>query len=244
MIRVLHPVPVPAPERLFVRGERFHHLAHVLRVRTGTEVEVFDGAGRSYSAKVAAISDGAVELILGEARDARPQRRITVVQALPKGDKLEWIIEKAVELGAAAILPVSTARAVVRLDAERAWKRLARWRKIAEEAARQCGRSELPEVLAPVELDQLTEAIGPGTAVLVLDEEERARTLSDAVRAIDPDAPIAVVIGPEGGLERSEVARLVSAGGVPVTLGGLVLRTETAALAALAVVRHLDGHLG
>jgi 16S rRNA (uracil1498-N3)-methyltransferase len=202
MIRVLVPVPSPPPERLRVSGERFHHLAHVLRVRPGEVVEVFDGSGRSFSASVASVQEDSVELVLGESREARPQRRIAVIQAMPKGEKLEWIIEKATELGAAAIVPVSTARSVVRLDGDRATKRLARWRRVAEEAARQCGRADVPEVLAPRPLASVFDVLPPETRVLVLDEGERTRRLSEAARQVPGDTPIAVLAGPEGGFER------------------------------------------
>jgi 16S rRNA (uracil1498-N3)-methyltransferase len=244
MIRVLVDVPSPPPERLRVRGERYHHLARVLRVRPGQSVEIFDGAGRAFAASVAAVDEDSVELVLGQPRHELPQRRITVVQGLPKAEKLEWIIEKATELGAAAILPVSTARAVARLEADRAGRRIARWRRIAEEAARQCGRADVPEIREPRALASLFEAIGADTRVLVLDEAERERRLSQAVRVEPRLAPLALVVGPEGGLERAEVAALISGGAVPVTLGHNVVRTETAALAALAVIRHLDGQLG
>ena len=129
MIRVLVELPSPRPERIRVQGERYHYLARVLRLRPGQSLEVFDGAGRAFAATVAAIDEESVELVLGEACSAQPQRRITVIQALPKAEKMEWIIEKATELGAAAILPISTARAVARLEAERAAKRIARWRR-------------------------------------------------------------------------------------------------------------------
>jgi 16S rRNA (uracil1498-N3)-methyltransferase len=244
MIRVLVPVPSPPPERLRVRGERFHHLVHVLRIKPGETVEAFDGSGRAFSARVVSVDEDSVELVLGESREERPQRRIAIVQGLPKGEKLEWIIEKATELGAAEILPVSTARAVVRLEGDRAAKRLARWRRIAEEAARQCGRADVPEVLPPRPLASVFEVLPRDARVLILDEAERTRRLSQAAREAPHDAPLAVVAGPEGGLERGEVAALAARGAIPVSLGQNVVRTETAALAALSVLRHLDGHLG
>ncbi len=252
MIRVLLDVATgeggSAPERVRVeRSERHHYLVHVLRVREGQALEVFDGRGNAWPARVESATDEAVELSLGpslQEREGRAcARRITVVQGLPKGDKLEWVIEKAVELGASAILPVECARSVVKLDAQRAAKRVERWRKIAEEAARQCGRSDVPQVHEVVRLSRLTEALEAGTRVLVLDEEEQARRLSEALPA-DSSEAVAFVVGPEGGLTRDEVSRLISEGGVPVSLGPLILRTETAALAALSVVRHRDGLLG
>jgi 16S rRNA (uracil1498-N3)-methyltransferase len=242
MIRVLLPVPDPAPPRLWVTDEPHHYLAHVLRVREGDAVEVFDGKGRAFPATVASIAQEHLELTLGEPRHEAPQRRVTVVQGLPRGEKLEWVVEKAVELGAAAVLPVETARAVVKLDPARAARRRERWQKIASEAARQCGRSDVPVVLPVSPLAQVRGSLEPGCTLLVLDEEERATRLVDALPP--PPAPVALVVGPEGGLTREEVVFLVSEGGVPVSLGSLILRTETAALAALCVVRHRDGQLG
>ena len=239
MIRVLLPVPDPAPSLFRVEGERHHYLRRVLRVDEGDEVEVFDGQGRAFSARVAKLEETALELVLGHERREAPVRRVTVVQGLPKGEKLEWVIEKAVELGASAIVPAEAERSVVRLDAARAVRRHERWQKIANEAARQCGRSDVPTVLPLMPMARVREALEPGCVLLVLDEEERARPLS---QALPPSpTPVALVVGPEGGLTREEVAELVSEGGVPVTLGGLILRTETAALAALSALAALWG---
>ncbi len=242
MIRVLLPVPEPAPDRLRVEGAPHHYLRRVLRVDAGDEVEVFDGHGRAFTSRVEKVEELALELLLGPERREVPSRRVTVVQGLPRGEKLEWVIEKAVELGACAIVPAEAERSVVKLDAARAARRQARWQKIADEAARQCGRSDVPQVLPLMPLPRVREALEPGCTLLILDEEEKGRSLSDALPP--SPAPVALVVGPEGGLTREEVAELVSEGGVPVSLGGLILRTETAALAALAVVRHRDGLLG
>jgi 16S rRNA (uracil1498-N3)-methyltransferase len=245
VIRALVEIPTPAPERLTVSGERFHHLARVLRVEPGDPVEVFDGRGRAFAAKVEHVGEDSLELALGAERsDSGAARSITIVQGLPKGDKLEWIVEKATELGATAVAPVETTRAVVKLDAARGEKKRERWQRIAEEAARQCRRADVPEVLSPKPLLEAIGELPPGTRVLVLDEEERAVRLGEALDAIDATTPIALVIGPEGGLARDEVDALVRRGAVAVTLGRNVLRTETAALAALSVMRYRDRLLG
>ncbi len=244
MIRALLEVPTPAPERLTVRGERFHHLAHVLRIAAGDAVEVFDGRGRAFDAKVEHVGEFELELALGVERSESGGRAITIVQGLPKGDKMEWIVEKATELGATTIVPVETARAVVKLDAARGEKKRERWQRIAEEAARQCRRSDVPVVSAPARLEEAVAALDEATRVLVLDEEERAVRLGEVLTAIGPDVPLALVVGPEGGLAREEVEALLGEGAVPVSLGKNILRTETAALAALSVVLHRDGRLG
>lgn len=241
MIRLLVPIPDPAPASLEIRGERHHYLTRVLRLEPGDALQVFDGEGRAFAAKVTAIEADLATVALGEPVEASRAPRIAIVQGLPKGDKLEWIIQKGTELGAWAFAPATTERAVVKLDPKRAADRQQRWQKIAEEAARQCGRSDVPQV-QPVR--PLLDAVAafPDAQVLVLDEEERALRLSEAVRR--EEGPRVLVIGPEGGLSREEVAALVARGALPVTLGQRVLRTETASLAALSVLAHLAGDLG
>ncbi|MCU0697284.1 MAG: 16S rRNA (uracil(1498)-N(3))-methyltransferase [Myxococcaceae bacterium] len=238
MKRVL--VPSAAPGRVRLTAARFHHLAVVQRVSVGEALEVFDGAGQVFPATVEQLGADFVELGLLEPRRLPAPRRVVVVQGLPKADKLELVLQKGTELGAAAFLPAQARRSVVRLDGK-VEQKLERWRRIVEEAARQCGRADVPEVLPPCPLEAVTLA---NTTVLVLDEAERSLPLSLALDAVAPDAPVALVVGPEGGLDRAEVDALTARGARAVTLGPLVLRTETAALAALAVIRHLDGQLG
>lgn len=244
----LHRLYVPLPElptsEVTLAGERRHYLVHVLRLGEGDALEVFDGTGRAFDARVVALEADAVRLALGPARTAPPRRALHVLQGLPKGDKLEWVLQKGTELGAAAFHPVDTARSVVKLEPKRATERTERWRKIVEEAARQCRRNDVPQVHPPRPLLEAARALGEGTVLLVLDEEETAVPLGEAFRAAGPGTPVALVVGPEGGLAREEVAALLALGARAVTLGARILRTETAALAALAVMEHLDGELG
>jgi 16S rRNA (uracil1498-N3)-methyltransferase len=244
VVRLFVPVPEPAPAEVVLTGERRHYLLHVLRLAEGAELEVFDGRGQSFQARVARMDAQAVRLALGPARSAPPRRSVSVLQGLPKGDKLEWVLQKGTELGAAAFYPVATVRSVVKLEPRRAQERTARWAKIAEEAARQCRRNDVPVVHAPQPLLEAARALAPGTALLVLDEEENAVPLGEAFRACAPQAPVALVVGPEGGLAREEVAALVALGARGVSLGSRILRTETAALAALAIMAYVDGELG
>jgi 16S rRNA (uracil1498-N3)-methyltransferase len=238
MKRVLLPGAVTG--RVSLKGPRVHHLAVVQRVTTGERLEVFDGDGQVFDATVVSASEKAMTLELGEPRRVPAPRRVVVVQGLPKADKLELVLQKGTELGALGFLPAEARRSVARLDGK-VDQKLARWRRIVEEAARQCGRADVPEVMTPMALEDV-ELVGAAT--LVLDEAERAVPLSVALSGLAADTPIALIVGPEGGLDRHEVDTLVARGAVAVTLGPLILRTETAALAALAVIRHLDGHLG
>ncbi len=239
MFRVRLDVPSPAPGHLRVDGPALHHL-RVARVVPGEAVEVFDGRGRAWAAWLETVdADGAV-LRLGEERREAAGRPVVLIQGLPKGDRLDWVLQKATELGVSEVWPVVTARSVARPRPEALATRHARWQRIVEEAARQSGRTEVPEVALLRPLAEAVRALPAGMRLLVLDEEERSERLGGAAGA----GAVALVVGPEGGLAREEVEALRAAGGMPVSLGPLVLRTETAGLAALAVLRHLDGVLG
>ncbi len=240
MIRLL--VPGAQEGEVTVNGPRLHYLRQVLRVRAGDELEVFDGEGNAFDAKVVSLGELGGVLTLGAAREAPRPRSITIVQGLPKAETLELVLQKGTELGASAFAPAACARSIVKLDGKEEAK-LARWQRIVEEAARQCGRASVPQVFAPRPLAAAVSSLPGEPAVLVLDEEERSLPLSTAVASLGSRS-LALVIGPEGGLTREEVSALVAKGAIAITLGRLVLRTETAALAALAVLRHLDGELG
>lgn len=236
-------VPDAAEGELRIDGERLHYLTRVLRLSAGDALEVFDGRGRSFEAKVSEVTESAATLSLGAPRATAASRRIAVIQGLPKGDKLELVLQKCTELGATDFVPAMMKRSVVKLDAAGAAKKQQRWQKIADEAARQCGRSDVPRVFAPLPLEEAMAEL-KGFKLLILDEEERTRPLALACTSLKLGEPVAVLIGPEGGLDRSEVEALRQLGGETVTMGRRVLRTETAALVALAILQLLDGELG
>jgi len=231
----------PAPARVRVEGPAFRHLK-VARVAPREAVEVFDGRGKAWAATVESVGNDHAVLALGARRSEDAGRRILLLQGLPKGEKLDWVLQKTTELGVAAVWPLALARSVVKLQPEVARKRHVRWQRIAEEASRQSGRADVPEIGPLRTLDAALAALPPGMQLLVLDEEERARRLSDA--AVGDGRPLALIIGPEGGLERAEVEQIRRAGGEAVTIGSRVLRTETVGLVALAVLQHRDGLLG
>lgn len=235
MKRLLLPSAAPGAARL--EGPRFHHLVRVLRVQAGERLELFDGKGTAFPATVDRLDADAAQLTVGAGVPQPSAPPITIVQALPKADKLEWVLQKGTELGASRFVLAFSERCVVK-PSGREGAKVQRWQTIADEAARQCGRADVPEVTAPVALTDAVRALPEGTRVLVLDEEETETSLSSA--AAEP-GPLALVVGPEGGLSRAEVKALRA---TSVTLGRRVLRTETAALAALAVLLHLRGELG
>src|SRR5262249_45202211 len=188
MARLFHPVDDPPPPKVRLEGAGFHHLVHVLRLKAGDAVEIFDGRGRSFSGRVGSVKRGSAEILLGPpATASQPGRYVMLVQSLPKADKMEWIIQKATELGASAFAPVHSARSVVRLRGARLEQRLQRWRTIAQQAARQCGRSDVPEILPAEPIATRVEALSPIVRCFLLDEYEPAVSLKQAFSAAKTD---------------------------------------------------------
>jgi 16S rRNA (uracil1498-N3)-methyltransferase len=236
---ILRRVHLP-PERIdgargFLGPEARRYLADVLRLAAGDRVEVFDGRGGRYDAVIEA---GFESVRLGpRAEAARATVELSLVVALAKGEKMDLVVQKATELGAARILPFAAERSVVRLEREKGEERAARWRRIAEEAARQCGRADVPEVRAPADLAAALAALAPGTRLAVFHP-------GGAPLARLPAADcIAAVVGPEGGLTDAEVAACEAAGALRTSLGPRVLRAETAAIVALALLQASHGDL-
>lgn len=225
--------------------EESRHLLRVLRSRPGDPVTVFDGCGRRAPARLVAAGRGGLarlrlDLAAAETQPPPPVR-IILAQALPKHNLMDGIVQKAVELGAAAVLPLLTERVVAAGDAARQAAKTARWRKIAREAARQCGVDWIPEVRTPAALPALSAeirachrcfigALTPGAAPF--------RQAAAAARPAPPGAALMIVIGPEGDLAPSEIEQLQSAGGIPVSFGAAVLRVETAALYGLSLMHY------
>jgi 16S rRNA (uracil1498-N3)-methyltransferase len=226
-------VPRLVPGGLLVAGADHHYLAHVLRVRPGDEVVVFDGRGGSARARVDAVTADAVSLAVGDIeRTPAPRVDLALLVALLKGEKMDLVVQKATELGAARIVPLRAERSVVKLEPSRAGARIARWQKIANEAARQCGRADAPAIAAPA---APAEAFAAASGFRVAFHERAVTPL----RRVLPEAPperVAIAIGPEGGFTDAEIDSAAAAGFAVCGLGPRVLRAETAAIAALAAV--------
>jgi len=232
--------PQQIGELVRLEPSQSRHLETVLRLSPGAELEIFDGRGSSWPARI----ESAGVLRLGARKSPEPGAAdVWLAQALAKGEKLDLVVQKATELGATRILPLAVERSVVRLDEQRAERRAARLRRIAQEAARQSGRSDVPAVDAPRTLADLAGLLRdePGRRGLLLDPDEREVRLSQAARGA---SRLLIAVGPEGGFTATERAQAAQAGFAPVGLGRRVLRTETAGLAALAIVQHLAGDLG
>ncbi|HEX9584030.1 MAG TPA: 16S rRNA (uracil(1498)-N(3))-methyltransferase [Gammaproteobacteria bacterium] len=225
-------------ETISVAGEPARYLGKVLRLEAGARIVLFNGNGGEYEATIIRMQSGRAEISLGEfAEPARESPlRITLAQGLSRGVRMDFMIQKAVELGVAAVAPIATARSVVRLDGPRLERRRLHWRGVAISACQQCGRTRLPEILPPQSLRELLES-DTGGARLVL--SPTATATIDAAKAIE--SRVTLLVGPEGGLEDAELAAAVGAGYRPTRLGPRVLRTETAALAAISALQCLEG---
>ncbi len=224
----------------FLGGDEGRHGARSLRLRPGEEVTLCDGRGTDYPSVVERVEDGGLWLQVGQPvpNPAEPAVRVTVCQCLPKGDKLDTVAQKAVELGAHALWPVESARCVVRLDPKQSAKKTARLQRIALEAAKQSGRGIVPRVREPIPLGQaLEEASQEGTILFFY--ERATCSLKQALQSVAGD--IYVFIGPEGGFAPEEAALAESLGAPVLTLGPRILRTETAPLAALAAILYEKG---
>ena len=218
------------------------HAAAVLRLKPGAALRVFDGRGREYRARLIASGRGSARAELVEPFPAPAESPLPIVLALgvSRGDRMDLAVQKSVELGVARIIPLWTVRGVVRPDPRKAGERLSRWRRIAEGACEQCGRSIVPELESPRALGEwLERRPRNGTALRLAGDRGRAFASLPA-----PEPPLTLLIGPEGGLDPREAERADRSGFVAARLGPRVLRTETAAIAAIAAAQLLWGDLG
>jgi len=215
------------------------HAARVLRLEAGDSLTLFDGRGGEYPASIESVVKDRVRVRLEAhlAVERESPLDLTLIQALQGGDKMDFTLQKAVELGVRRFLPVASRRSVVRLDGERAAKRLEHWRGVAVAACEQCGRNRVPEVLPVQPLERSLTLVDATARRLVLLPEAAVPLTS----LLPPDGPVVLLVGAEGGLAPEEAEAALAAGFTPVRLGPRVLRTETAGLAALAAIQALWG---
>ena len=232
-----------------ITGSDVNHIKNVLRIRQGEEMLVSDGTGRDYLCQAEEIAglEVTVRILETEEEVRELPSRIWLFQGLPKSDKMEFIIQKAVELGAAGIVPVSTRNTVVKLDPKKEEAKVKRWQAIAESAAKQSKRSLVPRVSGIMHLKEAFDYVeSQGFSVRLIPYEHEAgmdgtKTERDAA---GPGQDIAVFIGPEGGFDEREIELALSKGVRPISLGRRILRTETAGLALLSVLMmRLEGAL-
>jgi 16S rRNA (uracil1498-N3)-methyltransferase len=251
MARLFVPPEQLSGSRVQLDRAASKHLLKVLRLQIGAEVCVFDGRGTEIDARIVSVAGGGAELELGERHDiAVPGASITLLQALPRPDRMDLIVQKTTELGVTKLVPVLSERSLTTPPAGKQ----RRWQVIAQEAARQSGRADVPEIAAPACLAEALEALGPSPTRLVLWEEERGlpmrRALSERSSKLALElsprpgiGSVALLVGPEGGLAVTEVERARAHGFVSVSLGPRILRVETAAMVAVALTQASAGGL-
>ena len=220
-----------------LKGDDAHHLIHVLRARCGEQAELSDACGRTYLCTVESLTGGEVRFAVGGKieGDRELPASVTLYQSIVKGDKMDLIIQKAVELGTARIVPVITGRTVARPDEKSARRKQERWQKIAASAAEQCGRARIPEVAPVCPFDEaLLEAERADRFLFPYECASGMDQTRSVLTEIEAGSSVAVMIGPEGGFKLSEVEKARDAGACILTLGSRILRAETAALTALS----------
>jgi len=237
MSRFLLPPDIWNPETALT-GDEAHHLSQVLRIRSGETITVFDGLGRRAMAEVRDVSRKHVTILLGEIHHIpAPLPAITLVQAVPKGKNMDLIVQKAVELGVSSIQPLITRHTIVQPGEGKAEK----WRRVALEACKQCGQDRLPDIAEPLAFQEWIRRPLAGGLPLIASLAPGARPLRDVLREHPGTASASMLVGPEGDFSADETAAAIDAGFIPVTLGDIVLRVETAAFFCISALRYEFG---
>ena len=222
-------------------GEVAEHLGRVLRLGPGADLILFNGEGGEWQATIEVLERGRVGVRVGSHRpaDRESQLDLTLAQGISRGERMDYTLQKAVELGVSSIVPIASERSVVRLSAERGERRGEHWARVVQAASEQCGRTRVPRLLPVATMDEWLSGVVPGIKLLLIRTEDACR-LSE----LAPDPSITLLIGPEGGFAAEEASAAERAGYRALRLGPRVLRTETAAVAALCALQTLWGDLG
>lgn len=233
-------------DRAVITGPDVKHITRVLRMETGNHLTLLDGQGNAFRAEIIEILKDEIHfLIMGrEEMQSEPKLKVTLVQGLPKGDKMESIIQKCTELGIHRIIPLAAKRSIVKLEGKKVAERQERWQRVALEASKQCRRTGVPSVEKLLTWNEVFSTI-PSEALLLLPwEDEQVQPLRKVLQEVDVPREVYIFIGPEGGFESDEVTRAGEKGCHRITLGPRILRTETAGPATLAMVLYHYGEIG
>ena len=238
-------IPQLYNEEMTITGVDAKHIGKVLRMQPGDKLQIVSDDGVSALAEVAAITESTVTVHCLEklAESHEPAVKITLAQGLAKGEKMDFIIQKAVELGAYSIVPVAMEHSVVRLDGAKADKKVERWQKIAEAAAKQSKRDIIPQVQDVQTVKEMLANNDCKTKIIAYECEDRM-SLKTALREAGQMEDLLLIIGPEGGISEGELTKAREAGAVPVSLGRRILRAETAGLVAMSAIFYETGDLG
>ncbi len=231
-------------DRIYIEGQDVNHIKNVLRMKTGEQLKISDGNNKRYLCEVETMTaqEVCVRIIEEQQVNTELPSKIYLFQGLPKGDKMELIVQKAVELGVYEVIPVATKRAVVKLDEKKAAKKVERWNGIAESGAKQSGRNVIPSVTKVMSYNEaLTYAKELDVILVPYELAEGMAETKQVIEGIKKGESIGVFIGPEGGFETTEVEQAIESGAKAITLGRRILRTETAGLTTLSILMyHLE----
>ena len=228
--------------KIIIIGEDVKHIKNVLRKQTGDILEICNQeTGKTYKCEIAELKEQEIlNNIIEEIKSIEEKIKVDIYQGLPKADKMELIIQKAIELGANSITPVEMKRCVVKLDSKTEHKKIERWQKIAESAAKQSGRNTIPEIREMIKIEEIAKLKDSYDSIIVCYENEKDNYIKKELSKLknNENINIAIVIGPEGGLEEKDVEYLRENGSAIVTLGNRILRTETVALNILSIIMY------
>jgi 16S rRNA (uracil1498-N3)-methyltransferase len=238
--RVFVEEPLAVGQPCTLQGTAANHVMRVLRLREGDALTLFDGRGGEYAARVTGFRKDSVQAEVTEHRAVERESplHLTLAQGISRGERMDWVMQKATELGVTRIVPVITERTMVKLDERQSERKLQHWRGIVIAACEQSGRNRVPEVAQPASYHDVIQSFDPSTTRVLLSPTGTLRA-SELARS----ERMAMLIGPEGGLSEREQEAAVAAGFQPVRMGPRILRTETAAIAALAALQHDFGDL-
>lgn len=229
-------------ETICITGADVNHIKNVLRMKQGEELTVCDGAGMEYACRIQVLESKEIwlEILSSKVCATELPVKLKLYQGLPKKDKMELIIQKAVELGVAEIIPVMTKRCVVKLeDEKKELKKLERWQAIAESAAKQSGRGMIPNISRVINFsDAITQAANEGLGLIPYEAATGMLSLQQAAKQAVTQQTVSVLIGPEGGFEETEIEAAKQQGIIPVSLGKRILRTETAGFTTLSILMY------
>lgn len=228
-----------------VEGSEVRHIRKVLRLRAGDRITIFDGLGKEYEGSIIEMAPSSVVIHVEKA--ISPEREsildITLAQSLLKGEKMDYLVQKATELGIKEIAPFFSSRSVPLLDGSKRTERVHRWEKIAVEAAKQCGRGVVPRIRSLKHFSEVIESVSSDALRLLL-WEKQGSLLKEVLKGAAGRKRIFFIVGPEGGLSQDEVHRAEAKGFTPIHLGGRILRAETASLCFLSILQYEWGDIG
>ncbi|MBQ3145383.1 MAG: 16S rRNA (uracil(1498)-N(3))-methyltransferase [Clostridia bacterium] len=238
-------------DRIIIVGEDVNHIKNVLRLKVDDNIQICNSdTAQNYTCGISKLNDNSIECIIFNEIESNSESDIdiTIFQGIPKADKMELIIQKCVELGVNQITPVEMKRCIAKIEDKAKNKKIERWQKISEVAAKQCGRDKLPKINNVINVKNICNIICEYDIVLLAYENEEINTLKNEIQKLknikNKEIKIGIIIGPEGGIEKEEVDLLKESGAKVITLGKRILRTETVAFVLASIIMYELGDLG